>query len=421
MKKWICLLLIVSWLFCAASCTLPFDSPFTLRVSADELSDGYERKATDVGELDDDFRLAMANFSLSLFGKTLTKDEENDLCSPLSAILCLAMIANGADGDTKTQMESAFGMDLDTLNRALYAYTSSLYSADDCKVNIADSIWFRDGNGDLTVNPDFLQTNADWYDAEVYAAPFDSSTVKDINNWCKKETDGMIDKIIDDIGESTVMYLINALCFDAKWAKEYEKSDIHDYTFHNYDGTQTTVDMLYSEEHIYFSAEGVSGFAKNYKGGKYRFVGLLPDENVDVYDYMASLDGQAFLDLLDGGERATVYVKMPEFTYETSMNLNAALKAMGINDMFSASDADFSKLGSVKDGNIFCSEVDQKTFIEVSRNGTKAAAVTWGKMEATCAGPDEILYVTLDRPFVYAIVDTETNLPLFIGAVTTLD
>ena len=393
-----------------ASCGLP--------VSAAELSKDYERKTTETGEVSEAFKNAMADFSMSLFRGLLTKDGENDLVSPLSAVICLAMIANGADGETKKQMEAAFDMDVDTLNRSLYAYTSSLYRADDCKLNLADSIWFRDEENRLHVNESFLQANADWYDAQIYAAPFDQSTLKDINAWCKQHTDGMIEKMIDEIDADTVMYLINALTFDAKWATKYEKKDVGNRRFTNYDGTQKTVQMLSSEEHTYLSADGVQGFAKNYAGDRYSIVALLPDEGTDIYDYIGTLDGTGWMTLWNSRESASVHVKMPEFTYSAKMKLNDTLKAMGMTDMFNGS-ADFSKLGYSEQGNIYCSEVCQKVFIQVDRNGTKAAAITWGAMNDEAA-PMETYSVILDRPFVYAIVDNATGLPIFIGAVTVL-
>lgn len=387
-----------------------------MQISAEELSKDYERKATEIGEVSEAFKTAMADFSMSLFKGLLTRDDENDLVSPLSAVICLAMIANGADGETKAQMEAAFGMDVDTLNRSLYAYTASLYRAKDCKLNLADSIWFRDEENRLHVNESFLQANADWYDAQVYAAPFDQSTLKDINTWCRQHTDGMIEKMIDTIDENTVMYLINALTFDAKWATRYEKKDVGDGRFTNYDGTQKTVQMLSSEEHTYFSAGNVKGFAKNYAGDRYSIVALLPDEGTDIYDYIGTLDGAGWMNLWNSRESASVKVKMPEFTYSASMKLKDTLKAMGMTDMFDGS-ADFSKLGYSEHGNLYCSEVCQKVYIQVDRNGTKAAAVTWGAMDG---GAIETNSVILDRPFVYAIVDNATGLPIFIGAVTVL-
>ena len=211
--------------------------------------------------------------------------------------------------------------------------------------------------------------------------------------------------------------MINALTFDAKWATKYEKKDVGDGHFTNYDGTQKTVQMLSSEERTYFATDGVKGFAKNYAGDRYSIVALLPDQGTDIYDYIGTLDGAGWMNLWNSRESASVKVKMPEFTYSVSMKLNDTLKTMGMTDMFSDS-ADFSKLGYSERGNIYCSEVCQKVFIQVDRNGTKAAAITWGGMKDQAA--IEARSVILDRPFVYAIVDNATGLPIFIGAVTAL-
>lgn len=404
----ICIVLSAAMVLSMTSCSL--------RISAESLSDGYVRKADAGGEVTEEFRTAMADFSLTLFKGLVTDDDKNDLISPLSAVICLAMIANGADGNTKTQMETAFGMDTDTLNECLYAYTSSLYTADDCKFNLADSIWFRD-DGSLHINEAFLQTNADWYNSQVYAAPFDMTTVSDINEWCKSHTDGMIDKILDNIDGNAVMYLINALTFDAKWAEKYEDSDISERVFTNHDGTKKKVKMLTSDENTFISADGVKGFAKDYSGGKYSIVALLPDEGKDIYEYIATLDGTAWTSLWNSRRSENVSVKMPEFTYSSHMKLKEVLMTMGMTDMFSAS-ADFSKMGRSDIGSIYCSTVEQKVFIQVDRNGTKAAAISWGGMENSFA--PLLNEIILDRPFVYAIVDNNTGLPLFIGAVSTL-
>ena len=410
MKKIIALLLICALMLPCVACA--FAS------SANELSEGYERSTSESGKITDGFISATADFSFRMFKDLLTENDKNDLVSPLSAIICLAMIANGADGNTKAQMKSALGMNTDELNKALYAYTSSLFTSDECKLNIADSIWFRD-DGTLKVNEDFLQTNADWFNAQIFASPFDNSAVNDINNWCKKHTDGMIDKIIDEIDGDTVMYLINALSFDAKWATQYESDAVIDRVFNNYDKTTHKIKMLSSEEYYWLSADGVSGFSKDYKGNKYSFVALLPDEGTDIYDFINTLNGTNWLELWNNRQQENVDVTMPEFTYDAEMDMKDFLVKAGMTDMFNGDLADFSKLGRSAIGNIYCSEVKQKTFIQVDRNGTKAAAITWGTMNDECDF-ESIHSVILDRPFVYAIVDNATGLPLFIGSVSNL-
>lgn len=408
----LCLLLACSMLLVSTGCA---------QVSAAELSAGYTRNVEGEPEMDGDFAASAADFALTLFRETLDGDKDNQLISPLSAMLCLALVANGADGETLAQMESAFGMDIETLNESLYAYTKGLYSAENCKTSIANSIWFRDAEY-FTVREAFLQTNANWYDAQVYQAPFDESTQRDINNWVKENTDGMIDSILDKPpSAATVMYLINTLVFDAKWQTKYEKSDIRDRTFTNADGSRATVDMMYSEESTLLFGEDFLGFAKDYEGIAYSFVGLLPDdENADILEFAASLTGEGWMTMWNSRRDAPVDVGIPEFSYDDYCSLVDALESMGMVDMFSPFHADFSKLGDAGDQPIFCSSVEQKTFIDVSRNGTKAAAVTWISLECGSAAPMESYTVILDRPFVYAIVDNATGLPLFIGVVSHL-
>ncbi len=409
----ICLLLVVLMLLSLSSC-----GAFVPKASA--LSDDYTRKATENGEVTEEFISALANFSFNLFEGSL-EEEKNGLISPLSALLCLSLVTNGASGETLTQLEDVLGMRVEDLNKATYAYTRSLESGDGYKVKLANSVWFRQAET-LKVKESYLQTSANWYDAEQFAAPFDASTVKDINGWVKTNTDGMIDSIIDDKASiaNSVMYLINTLVFDAKWQDEYEKKQIVDDVFKNGNGTRSPVKMMRSDESIVLKTEDSIGFAKKYKGGKYSFVALLPEENKDIFEFAASLDGEGWLSMWNAKEYRPANVKIPEFSYETSFSLKETLKDLGTTDMFDVNKANFSELATSENGNIYCSNVAQKCFIEVNRNGTKAAAVTWANMTEGAAEPTEPLNIFLDRPFVYAIVDNATGLPLFLGVISEL-
>ncbi len=403
----VCLLLALSMSACMA-------------ISAEELSAGYERKSTEIPVVSKDFRGAAANFAFDLLENLPMEEGENALLSPLSALACLGMITGGADGETLAQLEEALGMDEETLTKSLYAYISGLYTGKNCKFQMANSIWTKDSDGRFHVNEDFLQKNADWYGAEIYRAPFDGGTLSDVNNWVKKNTDGMIKKMLDELDPDTVMLLINTLVFDAKWQDEYEKQQIADYTFTAYDGTEKKVSMMNSGESVYLELDGAIGFAKNYEGGKYSFVGLLPEEEKDIYEFARNIDGEDFLEMWDNQSRRTVNVRIPEFSYDDDFSLNETLQAMGVADLFDVGAADLSRLGSYEDGNLYCSAVKQKTHIEVNRNGTKAAAVTWGEIKCGSAAPMDPINIYLDRPFVYAIVDNATGLPMFVGVVVNV-
>jgi len=401
--SFVCLLLTTIMLFNLTSCGLNSTS-----------------KSTDDGEVTKDFKTAFANFSFSLFKETVTKEDKNELISPLTAVICLALIANGAEGNTLAQIEKAFKMDVETLNENLYAFTKSLYSGDKCKVNLANSIWIRDGQNKLTINQKFLQTNADWYNADIFKRPFDESTLKEINDWCKEKTDGTIDEILEEIDDLDVMYLLSTLLFEAEWKEAFYYHPFAKESFTNYDKSKIDLTMLFYDENTYVSGDKVTGFLKNYYNEKYSFVGLLPNEDVDIYDFIASLDGKKWQKIWESQKDAYVHVRMPKFSYDTDLNLIAPLQKLGISDMFNDKKADFSKIS--ENDSLYCSLFKQKTYIELDENGIKASSANVGGLTYGIEREKKESYsVILNRPFVYAIVDNATGLPLFIGAVTHLE
>ena len=358
---------------------------------------------------------AVTDFGVRLFQNSLSA--EDTLVSPLSVLCALAMTANGAKGETLAQMEEVFGLSVEELNSYLHTYMEQLPNEKDYKLSMANSIWFTEDER-FTVEQSFLQTNADYYGAAIYRSPFDQSTVKEINGWVKENTDGMIEEIIDVIPQNAVMYLINALAFEARWQEEYKKNQIRDGIFTEENGEQDEVELMYSEENLYLEDSLATGFIKYYKDSAYAFVALLPNEGVTVADYAASLTGAHLNELLANAQTVTVNAAIPKFESEYEIELSEILERMGMSDAFDEDAADLSGLGSSSAGNLFISEVLHKTFIEVNESGTKAAAVTEVTVADSCAvEPAETKTVILDRPFVYLLIDCKTNLPFFIGTV----
>ena len=389
------------------------------KVQAADLMEGVQANTVTGKASDDAFAQSQMRLAVELFqSSVLESKDENVLISPLSIQLALAMTANGADGNTKAEMEALLGgeISLEDLNEYLYSYVNNLPSAEKYKLQIANSIWFRDDEGRLQVEKGFLQKNADYYGAQAYKAVFDDQTLKDINNWVKDHTDGMIDSILDQIDEDAVMYLINALVFDAEWQHVYDKSDVYKGKFTNIGGTEKQVDMMHSEETVYLQDENAIGFMKPYSGSKYNFAVLLPNEGVDIYEYIAGLTGESLMETLSTPQLGMVMATLPKFSYEYELTMNDVLKELGMPSAFSGDTADFSKMAHSSRGNIYIGDVLHKTFISVDELGTKAGAVTKVQMNDESAPMSEWV-VTLNRPFVYMIIDNKTNLPVFIGTV----
>ena len=378
-----------------------------------DLTEGVSKNESASKAPDDEFKAAASSFAAELFKDNYSKGKTT-LVSPLSVLTALALVQNGAQGDTLAQLEQALGgLDRDTLNAYMRAYCDFLTESEELK--IANSVWT---DSSAEAKRAFLQKAVDSYSAQLFSAPLsDPKTVESINSWVKKNTDGMIPKIIEKADRYAVMMLVNAIAFDAKWETPYKRSDIEKLEFTSYSGSKKKTDFMCSTENIYLKDGGAIGFMKPYKNGRFAFAALLPDENTGIDDYVASLSGDKLMKIFSSAKRGNeVNVKMPKFRAEYSAQLIDTLKKMGVKDAFDSKTADFSSL--IENRDAYIATVVHKTFIEVDEKGTRAAA-------STLVGADtmslmEPYSVCLNRPFVYMIVDTETNLPLFIGVQTEI-
>ncbi len=413
MKNVMCFFLALAMLLGLTACSQPDANDLMRNVSANDV---------DVPADMDAGAASAADFGVRLF-QAAAEDRKNTLISPLSVLYALAMTANGADGKTLSQMEEVLGMDCQDLNGYMLSYFNHLPEGKACKMQLANSIWFKD-DPMLEIRRDFLQTNADYYGAGVYKAAFDEGTKNDINNYVKKHTDGMIPEILDKIPENAILYLVNALSFEAQWDEIYEKDQVQNGFFTKEDGTQQDVQMMRAQEYRYLEDGLASGFIKYYKGRNYAFAAMLPNAGVTVQAYVDSLTGQGLQEMLANPEDTPVFTAIPKFESAYDVELSKVLQEMGMVDAFSWEAADFSRMGTYQaDGvNICINRVLHKTFISVAEQGTKAGAATAVEMKTEGAAQmPEHKAVILDRPFVYMLIDCESNLPIFIGTMMEVE
>jgi serpin B len=400
---------------------------------AQNLCAGINSSRPDNYKIDEKFINSQYKFTIGLLQKTYAEntESENALISPYSVMQALAMTANGANGDTLKEMENVLGdgMNINTLNR--YLLTQRLSSINNDRdeysnkwsMNTANSIWAIDNPYRIVTRPEFIQKCVDYFDTEYFVAPFDETTLDDVNGWVNEKTNKMIPKVLDMIGENEVMYLVNAVAFEAEWATPYEKYQINEGTFTSASGKEQKASMLCSTEK-YIGDENTDGIVKYYSGGKYAFAAMLPEEGTSVDTYIENLTPEKLSGLLTSykGKSIMADTKLPKFKYDYDNELSDELIAMGMPTAF-ISGADFTNLSAIADKHpISIGRVIHKTFIDLDENGTKAAAATVVAMKDN-AMPfyDDVKEVVFDRPFVYCIFDTETSLPIFIGALNSLE
>ena len=397
------------------------------------LDDQVDIRAEEGKVTDEAFAKAEMEFGIDILKKSFdpVNEDKNLLISPVSISSALAMTANGADGNTKAEMEKVLGngMTLDQLNEYMAYYVQNLPDKDKEKLYIANSIWFRD-EPTFKVFDEFLEQNKKYYNSEIYKTPFDKNTVKDINKWVSSNTKGMIPRLLNDNDLDTtdekkmMMALINTLYFEAEWQKKYENS--YDGDFTDLNGNKHAIKEMYSTEQEYFDLGDADAFKKPYANGDYSFVGILPRDK-DIVEYVKDLDADKLMEDLkecEDPDTVELHVMIPKFKYDYSKGLKEILSDMGMAEAFDKKLADFSKINDLSvDGAepLFIDEVLHKTKIEVTEKGTKAAAVTAVMMAAAAAMPvKRIVNIYLNKPFVYMIVD-KNNVPVFIGAATELE
>ncbi|NLD46142.1 MAG: serine protease [Clostridiaceae bacterium] len=384
----------------------------TVVTNAQDLMEGI--KPGDIKSLDKQKEEALitpvADFSVRLLKETLVSDK-NVLISPASIYLGLGMTANGANGTTLEEFENVLGMgaNISDLNVFYKNLTDRLTNHKGGNVTVANSIWYR-STDELNVKNDFLQKNADYYGASAYKANFDDpSTVDVINNWVRKKTNGSVDKIINEIHPNSQMFLINTLYFEGKWLKDFTTSK-REGIFHTSNGDVKT-SFMYSSESFYINNKYAQGFIKPYKGDQLSFVGILPEEGISAEKYIEGLTGESFLEFLNSREHTSVGVFLPKFETEYEISLNDSLNKLGLVEAFH--DADFSNMAD-NPTRLYIENVFHKVYIQVSERGTRAGAVS--KVENVKRSSPSI-DLTFNRPFIYAIIDNETNLPLFMGII----
>ena len=358
------------------------------------------------------------NFALTLFSEM--KGVGSNVVSPMSVTYLMAMLANGAEASTREEIMTtirAKDFDIDEMN-AFYAYLIRRAKTADKQttLNIANYIAL---NKEFKLKKKFASTIADSYQGAVESLDFTNpESTKRINGWCSEHTNNMIPTIIDQVEPSAVAYILNAIYFNGTWTDKFDKNNTKKEQFNGYTRDIMYVDMMHRNAKYYYTSNDVySAVTLPYGSGAYSMTVILPNEGKFITDLTKTLNADTIASLRRNMEECLVDLKLPRFTTEMKLPLKGIVAKLGAPSMFDATRADFS---SFANGNVYVSEMLQKAKIEVSEEGTKAAAVTMGMVKLTSMRPQEPRRVDFhcDRPFVYMIQDNYTGAILFMGQFT---
>lgn len=358
-------------------------------------------------------------FALNLFRELDGFDSK--VVSPMSVAYLMGMLANGADGQTRQEIMAAIGCkdvsvkDLNEFYQMMITRASHFDKA--ATVNIANYIAL---NRQYSLKDKFSKTMQEYYQAGVENLDFSSSSaLKTINKWCSQHTDGMIPRIIDEVDPSAVSYIMNAIYFNGTWTDKFDKNQTKLENFRGYTRDIKKVQMMHrNAKYMYMSNDMFSAVNIPYGNGAYQMTVLLPAYGKSVGEMMKSLDAKSLGELGSQMDECVVDLKLPRFTTEMELPLNDIIRKLGAPSMFGGT-ANFSNFAS---GDFYISKMLQKAKIEVSEEGTKAAAVTMSMVALTALRPEPMrVDFHADHPFAYMIAERSTGAILFMGQYTGSD
>lgn len=372
-------------------------------------------------DLEINFGERQAQFSLELFQQVLAHEGEqkNIMISPLSVSLALALAYNGAEGETRTEMGEALGLQglsLEEINQGYSQLKSILEQADSTiDLRLRESIWTPK---DLELNKDYLKNLKNYYHAETQQLDFsDPKSVDRINKWVKKSTNNKIEEIVDQLDPNTVMLLLNTVYFLGDWTTPFEQDLTETRDFHLLDGSSKKHPLMKSIGDVnYFENELFQSVQLPYGEEKFSMYVFLPQEDqklAEVSQALLNYSTREWQKLLQGYSNQYGTLELPRFELEYDIELTSMLKSMGMEAAFTPQQADFSNMLAEFKSPI--DEVKHKTYIRTDEKGTEAAGATMIAVPTSL--PMEQFSMIVDRPFMFMIQEKQTGVILFMGSI----
>lgn len=394
--------------------TLPAQEHEASELSLDEIS---------IDELQQNEIVAAHNaFGFDLFKKFSESSMVNTNFSPVSIVVALSQMYQGADEKTLSQMQEVLhykNLTKPEINAGIKYILNSfaenpLSNYGGFTLKVANSLWISKTSGNL--NPKFSTMLQKYYYSKSYSEDFNNpQTVNKINTWVSNATDARIKSILEKLSSHSPFILANAVYFDAAWTNKFDKDETtyRDFTLTN--GTVKKVQTMHQALITdYYEDEDVQTIVLPYGEGDAQMIVILPKKSFSLF--LSGFTEDRFKKLIAGLEYSRVNFYFPKFVfeYDSKQTLKNSLKNLGMIDAFLLPDSNFDLIAK----DIYISEILHKATIEVSEDGTVAAAAT-AVIPPAGGGSDDIKEYTMDvnRPFVYIITHRKTKEILFMGYV----
>ena len=360
--------------------------------------------------------ISVNSFTFDLY-KNLSQEKNNLVFSPISITPAFDMVALGAKGETLNKINSTFHFEKNKqFPKQMGNLLKDLKSRgnDSVNITITNRVWIEKS---YKTSCKFRRALRSDFRAKIGQTSFVSDpegSRNSINSTIETDTRGFIKNLLPQgsIDNLTRLVLTNAVYFKGKWEIPFDPKKSSQRMFYPSNGKEVKHKFMYSTNDFgYYSSDDFSALELNYYGDELSLLIILPNKGTSLQDFSQKLNVDTYNNIIENLAPEKISVNIPVFKLETSLSLKKTLSEMGMGVAFS-DDADFSGISGKTDLKI--SDAFHKAYIEVSEEGTTAAAATAVVVAVKSVFRPTQTFIA-DHPFVYILRDKTTNTILFIG------
>jgi len=350
------------------------------------------------------------DFTFDLFRKTAEANSGNFGFAPLNLRLSLSLAANGAEGDTRSEMLKVLDYDETSLQdineenrKTLKKITTGIKNID---LDLSRSLWI---DHELTVRDEFKKISVGSYKTDLRSIDLADPLAPDqMNSWIFQKTGGKIFSMVDGISRDIIMYMLSSFYFKGSWGVQFKPENSRKMEFTNRKGKKSELVFMKtkSEEISFLERKGFTAVGLPYGKGEISMFLFLPNQDSHVDILIKSMNSTSWKKWMEEFRKQEVVVVLPKVDLSSDLSFKKILKDLGMKDAFGKG-GDF---GALCEGGAFISEVKQKTFLTINEEGTEAAAVD--KVVFKKGGCPHVYF---NRPFIYALMDNRTQTILLMG------
>ena len=361
------------------------------------------------------------DFFRSSMQQLLLSEDENQVYSPLNTYMALALLAESTGGDSRQQVLSLLGADtIDSLRTQAGHMWNAHYCDDGLSVSLlGNSLWLDEA---YSFDSDTVNTLSDDYYASVYHGDLGSDGSNHIlHRWINLLTGGLLQEQANNFNlqQDSMLALVSTIYYNTAWEQEFYEGNHTEDTFYAPAGDITTIYMNQTTQASYYWGEDFSAVPLRLMDGNKMWL-ILPDEG---YTPAQIVESGHILDLVledaeacENQARPLIHLSLPKFDVACETDLIEPMKALGITDVFDGNAADFSALVTEKE-QPYLAQMSHAARVMIDEHGVTGAAFT--AMDAAAADappPDEEIYFTLNRPFLF-VIESRGGVPVFCGIV----